>query len=230
MEYKVNALVPMKDHSERVPGKNIRPFCGMPLFCRIIGTLARSRHIEKIYVNTDSEKIKQLMREFDKNVVIIDRPEPLKGDFVSMNALIEYDMGLIKGGHFLQTHSTNPLLTTDTVDNAIRAYFDKRGEGHDSLFGVDRHQARFYDSNFKPVNHNIGELLRTQDLPPMYKDNSCLYIFSRSSFEDNGRNRIGRNPFLFEIGKVESIDIDTEEEFIMAEKMCMARDGKAGRV
>ncbi len=219
MKYKVAALLPMKGHSERIPFKNIKKFFGKPLFCMIIDALRKSEYISKIYIDTDSDTIKALIDKFYRDIMIIDRPKRMVGDRMSMNKIIAYDMGIIDGKHFLQTHSTNPLLTTRTIDTCVKTYFKNIEKGYDSLFGVSKCNARFYDHDFKPVNHDPGNLIRTQDLPPLYMENSCLYLFSRDSFTSNKLNRIGKKPYLFEINKVESIDIDNEEDFFIAEKI-----------
>ena len=211
----VIALVPMKDHSERVPNKNMRDFHGLPLYHRIINTLSASKYVSKIYVDTDSELIKHDILHHFNQVKIISRPGKLCGDFVSMNKIIEYDISQIDGKHFLQTHSTNPLLTTKTVDEAIETYFKELDE-YDSLFGVTRYQSRFYDNDGVTINHDPDVLERTQDLSPLFEDNCNLYIFSRESFQYNC-NRIGDYPYAFEINKMEAIDIDDEIDFKMAE-------------
>jgi CMP-N-acetylneuraminic acid synthetase len=77
---------------------------------------------------------------------------------------------------------------------------------------------RFWDCETKPINHNLGELLRTQDMVPMYFENSCIYIFNREKFLKI-KNRIGTNPRMFEINKVESFDIDDMEDFKIAESL-----------
>ena len=111
---------------------------------------------------------------------------------------------------------TNPCLKKETIEKAIEIF--KIQNDYDSLFTVTKIQARLYDKDFNPLNHDPDELIRTQDLPQVYEENSCLYIFSRNSFFKN-KSRIGRNPYLFEINKLEAIDIDTEEDFILAEKI-----------
>jgi len=126
------ALVPMKGHSERVPNKNLRPFCGKPLCHWIISSLEKSHYVKNIVVNTDSQEIAEnIRRNFDR-VKIIDRPDEICGDFVSMNTIIAYDLSQLPGEHFLQTHSTNPLLNTETIDRAIDLYFRNLGM-HDSF-------------------------------------------------------------------------------------------------
>jgi CMP-N-acetylneuraminic acid synthetase len=136
-----------------------------------------------------------------------------------MNLIIRYDIEHYGSDTYLQTHSTNPLLRRQTVDSAIEAYANAIQHGYDSLFSVTKYQTRLYDSKGNAVNHNPRELLRTQDLPVLFEENSCLYIFSRDSFSRNGYNRIGARPFMFEIPKTEAIDIDTNEDFLLCEAM-----------
>jgi len=219
------ALVPMKGHSERVPNKNLRSFCGKPLCHWIILSLQKSHYVKDIVVNTDSMEIAENIRHNFEKVKIIDRPDEIRGDFVSMNTIIAYDLSQLPGEHFLQTHSTNPLLNAETIDKAIELYFHNLGM-HDSLFTVTRHNARFYWSDGSPINHDPQEMLRTQDLPPILEENSNLYIFSRESFKRSGNRRIGLRPYLFEISKFEAIDIDEEDDFLLAELICQAKLNK----
>jgi CMP-N-acetylneuraminic acid synthetase len=213
---KLIALLPMKGHSERVPDKNMKLFCGAPLYHAIIKTLLQSKYIRQITIDTDSKRIREDALKNFPDVSIIDRPENLYGDFVSMNRIIEYDLDQLPGEHFLQTHSTNPLLTVETLNNAIATYF-RDLEIIDSLFSVTRWQTRLYWQNGEPVNHNPQELLRTQDLPPVYEENSNFYIFSKSSFRKSNSRRIGSKPRLFVMDKLESIDIDENIDFQLAE-------------
>ena len=219
------ALVPMKGHSERVPNKNLRPFCGKPLCHWIIHSLQKSHYVKDIVVNTDSQKIAENIHQNFNGVKIIDRPDKIRGDFVSMNTIIAYDLSQLSGEHFLQTHSTNPLLNTETIDRAIALYFRNLGT-HDSLFTVTRHNARFYWGDGNPINHDPQELIRTQDLPPIFEENSSLYIFSRESFKQSGGKRIGLKPYMFEISKFEAVDIDEEDDFQLAELLCQAKLNK----
>ncbi len=200
----------------------MRPFCGRPLFYWVIMSLENSKYIAKVVINTDSQEIAQdTLKHFDR-VSIIDRPEAIQGDFVSMNTIIAYDLSQIEGDHFLQTHSTNPLLTTVTINRAIECYFGSL-DMYDSLFSVTRLQVRLYWHDGQPINHNPHEMLRTQDLPPVYEENSNLYIFSRMSFNQSGKRRIGLRPQMFEMSKLEAIDIDDEQDFKLAEMLLSSR-------
>jgi len=219
---KIIALLPMKGNSERVPNKNLKDFHGKPLFHRITETLLQSEYINKVVINTDSYKIKNdAINSFGEKVILIDRPLSIQGDFVSMNNIIEHDINIVSSSiHFLQTHSTNPLLKIETINKAIEKYFEViENNQFDSLFSVTRFQTRFYWETGEPINHDPNELLRTQDLPVVYEENSNFYIFSRDSFFANGKKRIGKRPYLFEMDKIEATDIDEPEDFIIAEKL-----------
>ena len=209
------AILFMKSHSERLPNKNIKDFCGKPLFYWIINTLSTLPHIRKIVVNTDSKRIATLVRLYFPDVLIHSRPKYLRGDSIVANDLIEYELTQIYDDvHFLQTHVTNPLITTNTIYNAIEFYY-RNLRKYDSLFTVTKHQGRFYDIDGKPINHKPDNIEQTQNMKSVYEDNSCLYLFSRQSFARNGR--VGLKPKMYEINKIEAIDIDTEEDFKIAE-------------
>lgn len=219
--FEFNVLMPMKDHSARVPGKNLRAFCGKPLYRHLVERLLDSPYVAGVYIDTDSPGIVEDVRKtFPQKVNIIPRPKALCGDDAPFNDILKYDLSQIEGEGFLQVHSTSPLLTTDTINNAIERFVE-RGD-HDSLFGVNKHQVRFYDREGKPVNHDPKDLLlRTQDLEPLFEEASNIYIFTREGFLKCGR-RIGDRPLLFEVPKFECIDIDTEADFQLAEKMYRA--------
>lgn len=214
----VTALVPMRKHSERLPGKNLRSFCGRPLFTWIVETLGRSRFIGEVLVNTDSEEIAQGVEELGARVLW--RPEWLRGKLIDARPLTAYDLDHSPADYFLQTHCTNPLLRTETVDDAIQTFFEPGS--HDCLFSVTAHHARFYWPDGRPLNHDPGSLDRTQDLPPILEDNSCMYVFSRTMHEEFGY-RIGREPIMFPMDPLESVDIDEESDFTLAEALMRLR-------
>lgn len=215
-EIKIVALLPMKDNSERVPNKNLKLFAGKPLYHTIVNTLVKSKYIKQIIVDTDSEIIKNDLARNYKFIDIIDRPAEIQGDFIPMNSIIAYDISQLNSDFFIQTHSTNPLLTSETLDMAIEIFFNKR-ETYDSMFAVTRNQSRLYWKDGKPVNHNPSELLRTQDLEPIFEENSNFYIFSKVSFLNAGNRRIGLKPMMFEVDKIEATDIDDPQDFVIAE-------------
>lgn len=210
----------MKTHSERVPNKNIKSFNGDPLFFAIVRTLQHTEKITKIVINTDSDLIADMATKTFSKVQINWRPTELQGDFVSMNNIIDFDLkSFPEQEHFLQTHTTNPLLRVETLTRAIEQYEEVLKQSYDSVFGVTRYLSRFYWQNAQAINHNPAELIRTQDLPPIFEENSNLYLFSKASFHAADNKRIGLKPYLFEINKLEAVDIDDESDFILAETL-----------
>lgn len=221
MKPKITALVPMRHHSQRVPGKNYRLLDGKPLYQHILDTLQHVPEIDQIVVDTDSQEIITGLRQHFPHVVIIDRPQSLRADTISMNDILLYDISQSEGDLYLQTHSTNPLLKASTISRAIHTLIDALPE-KDSLFSVTRLQTRLYDQNGKAINHDPKVLIQTQDLPPVYEENSCIYIFPPETLQQN-RTRIGKHPILFETDPQESWDIDEEIDFKMVEMIVAAR-------
>ena len=219
---KLAALVPMRHHSQRVPGKNYRLLAGKPLFHHILETLLAVPEIETVIVDTDSEPVMDGVRRFVSttlnagfpNVRLIQRPEHLRADDVPMNEILLHDTAQVDADFYLQTHSTNPLLKAETISRGIQTFFANY-PAKDSLFSVTRLQTRLYDQFGKAINHNPLELIQTQDLPPVYEENSCMYIFTRANLAAK-RHRISDHPLMFEIDASEAWDIDEELDFEIA--------------
>jgi CMP-N-acetylneuraminic acid synthetase len=212
---KIIALVPMRHHSQRVPGKNYRLLGSKPLFHHIIETLLAVPEIDQVLVDTDSEPVMDGLRQHFPQVKIIERSENLRADDVPMNDILLYDTAQVEADFYLQTHSTNPLLKPETVRRAIGT-LQADYPAHDSLFSVTRLQTRLYDQHGRAINHDPLELIQTQDLPPVYEENSCLYIFTRENLLKR-HHRIGEAPLLFEIDPEEAWDIDEELDFTICD-------------
>ncbi|MDA8021276.1 MAG: acylneuraminate cytidylyltransferase family protein [Thermoanaerobaculia bacterium] len=204
----------MRHTSERVPGKNYRPFAGRPLFEHVLTTLLECDLVTEVVIDTDSSTIADAVTGRPR-VRVVDRPEHLRAGEVPMNDVLLHDVDLVDADVYFQTHATNPLLTVETLGAAIATFLEHRSS-HDSLFTVTRLQTRLWDERSRPINHDPRVLLRTQDLPPVFEENSCLYVFTEASLR-MAQNRIGERPFLFEMSPREALDIDTEWDFQMAE-------------
>ena len=222
---KIVAFVPMRHNSVRVSGKNYRMLAGKPLFHHIMDSLLAVKEIDEVVVDTDSPVVIEGLQKEYPQVKTLLRPEKLCAGDVPMNEILIYDSGQIQADYYLQTHSTNPLLKAETISRSIQTFLEKTYL-YDSLFSVTRVQKRFYDELARPINHNMSILLRTQDLPPIYEENSCIYIFTRDILLRN-RNRVGDRPMMFEIPAIEAQDIDDETEFNVTEMlMALRQQGK----
>ena len=221
------ALLPVKAHSERIPGKNFKLLEGRPLWTWTLGTLLACGEFSTVAVDTDSPDLMAALAADYPAVQVLPRPEALLGDFTSMNDIIAWDMDQLPDAEvFFQTHVTNPLLSADTIRRALAA-FAARKPGCDALFAADRIQARTYWRDGRPINHTPGKLRRTQDLEPVFAENSNFFIFTRQGFRDGGNSRLGTKPALFETPPMESLEIDEPEDFVFVETVL--RGMKEGR-
>src|SRR5436190_9371979 len=211
---RIAAIVPMRHSSERVPGKNYRPFAGRPLYHHIINSLLACPQITDVVIDTDSPTIMADAAEHFPQVKVIERPERTRGGMVPTNEVLLHDVKQVPANFYLQTHSTNPLLRAQTISMAIDSFLSNYPT-YDSRFSVTRLQTRLWDQQGRAVNHNPAVLPRTQDLPPIYEENSNLYIFTAQTLEQR-RNRIGERPYMFEVDHLEATDIDEEVDFQVA--------------
>jgi len=217
---RIVALIPMRHHSQRVPGKNYRPLAGKPLFHHIVNSLQDCPEISNIVIDTDSPDVVESVAKYFPSVDILDRPEHLRADDISMNEVLLYDTSKYPADLYLQTHSTNPLLKPESVRSAI-GILRSNYPGYDSLFTVTKVQSRLYDALARPINHNPNILIQTQDLPPVYEENSCLYLFTRETLEKH-RTRIGDRPYMYALDPAEAWDIDEEIDFRIVNLMMQA--------
>lgn len=218
---KIAALVPMRHHSQRVPGKNFRLLDGRPLYQHILSTLLEVPEIDQIVIDTDSEEIISGIQASFPQVTVLNRPAELRADTIPMNEILMYDTSQVQADLYLQTHSTNPLLKASTISNAINTLTSVY-PAYDSLFSVTMLKTRLWDQLGRAINHNPNILLQTQDLPPVFEENSCIYLFTRDQLVLR-RNRIGERPYLFVIDPAEAWDIDEEIDFKLVELIIEAR-------
>ena len=211
----IAAIVPMRHSSERVPGKNYRSFAGQPLFFHIIKSLLSCKSIDTVIIDTDSSIIIDLVKNNFPNVFLLERPDHLKSGSIPMNDVLLNIINQCPADFYIQTHSTNPILSKGTIEKAIDLFLSNYPI-NDTLFTVTKKNVRFWDGLARPINHNQNILLRTQDLPAIYEENSCLYLFTKEILLRK-HNRIGDRPYMFEIPEIESQDIDVEINFLVAE-------------
>jgi CMP-N-acetylneuraminic acid synthetase len=213
MTKKIVALLPMKANSERVKGKNFRDLAGKPLFKWILDSLLAVDEIDCVVINTDARHILTENGLVESSRVIIrDRKPELCGDMVSMNLILADDIAAVDADTYIMTHTTNPLITSDTIQAGLRKL--EQHPENDSLFSVNKIQTRFYRGDGTAVNHDPDNLLRTQDLEPWYEENSCLFYFTKQSFL-NTNARIGKKPLMMVTPPLESLDIDEPHDWEM---------------
>jgi len=222
---RIAAFVPMRHSSERVEGKNYRPLGGKPLFHHIVEALLGCPRITEVVIDTDSDLIAEDATEAFPDIRIIIRPEEIRGGDVPMNTVLLHDVSQVDADLYVQTHSTNPLLRSETITAALDGFLEQR-ERYDSLFTVTPLQTRLWTPDGQAINHDPNVLLRTQDLPPVMEENSCLYVFTADTLRRRN-NRIGERPLLYPLTPEEAWDIDEEIDWTVVEALYAAREAVA---
>jgi CMP-N-acetylneuraminic acid synthetase len=214
---RIAAFVPMRHSSERVKGKNYRLLGGRPLFHHIVETLLSVETIDEVVIDTDSPVITEDVAATFPTVRVLERPEHLRAGEVPMNDVLLNSIEAVPADLYLQTHSTNPLLRAETVRDGIDELL-AAGDTRDSLFTVTPLYTRLWTPEGKAINHDPAVLLRTQDLPPVMEENSCMYLFDAETLRRRG-NRIGERPILKAIPAQEAWDIDDELDWQVVESL-----------
>lgn len=212
------AFLILKAHSARVPGKNFRDLGGRPLYRWIMDALLATPGVERLLVDTDARPLLQAHGlPVDPRLQLHDRDPALRGDHVTANALIAAHLDAFGDAPVLMSHATSPFLRPETLAAALQRYAALRAADQaDSLFGATRVQARYWRADGSAVNHDPGRLVPTQQLEPWLEENSSLYLFTAESFRQSGA-RIGRRPAVFETPRLQALDIDTEEDWALAQ-------------
>lgn len=208
---KVVAMVPIKLNSERVKEKNLRQFPdGKPLIKFILEALVKSSRVDEVYVYCSSERIKDYLID---GVKFLKRPEYLDGNGCNCNDIIREFMKVVDADYYVVSHATAPFTKPESIDRCIDSV--TKGDQYDSAFTVERIQT-FMWKNGAPMNFDVDHFPRTQDLDPIYMETSGAFVFPREVFLQYNR-RVGVKPCLVEVEPVESIDIDTEYDMMVAQ-------------
>jgi len=210
---RVVAFVPLKLKSQRAPGKNIRLLGDKPLFHWILGSLLGSKSLDEIYVFASADWSADSRGRFDDSrVKFLERPKALDSPHVSGSDIYQAFASQVHSDLYLLAHATSPFLTSGTVDACISAVV---GGGFDSALTVSRHQTFARNSKGEPINFSAEQMPPTQNLDPIFSDTSGLYLFD-AECAASGR-RTGKRPFMNEVRFPEALDIDDEEDFLLAE-------------
>ena len=219
----ISIFLPVRKGSERVLNKNTRPFAGYQggLLELKLEQLMEVQGIEEIIVSTNDERcaeIADIFRRSNEKIKIDKRPDNLSSSNTDLVDLIRYVPDIISSEVVLWTHVTSPLCTGDIYKKSIEIYQDIIHGEHDSLMSVHEFKNFLWQPEKNCIINNGGTASRwsrTQDLKNLYEINSAIFLAPRSFYMEG--DRIGRKPYLFEINKLSSLDIDNEEDFLIAE-------------
>lgn len=207
---KTVAIVPMKLTNRRLPQKNIRCFTnGKPLCHYILSTLLTLETIDEVYVYCSNPEIKKFIPE---GTIYLQRPASLDQDSTTMNSVLQTFSSAVSADIYVMTHTTAPFITKESIQKGLNAILT--GE-YDSAFAAKKLQ-EFLWKDGTPFNYKLNDIPRTQDLPIIYAETSGFYIY-RNEVMTKLNRRIGKKPFVVEIGEIEAVDIDELEDFLIAD-------------
>lgn len=207
---KTVAVVPMKLNNSRLPQKNTKPFTnGKPLCYYILSTLLEVKELDEVYVYCSNSEIVKYLPE---GVKYLKRDKNLDLDTTKMNEVLQCFAKDVKADVYVMTHTTAPFIKKESIQKGLNGVLS--GE-YDSAFAAKKLQD-FLWKDGKPFNYELDDIPRTQDLPPFYEETSGFYIYKSEIMEKYNR-RIGQNPFIVEVGEIESVDIDEPEDFFIAD-------------
>lgn len=207
---KIIAVIPIKLNNQRLPGKNIKLLSsGQPLCSMILNTFLQVPQIDEVYVYCSDEAI---IDYIPKGVTFLKRSTELDTNTCSMTEVLKRFAHDVEADIYIMSHVTAPFVTVESIQKGLNAIIDEK---YDSAFSVKKVQDFMWREG-QPMNYKLDNIPRTQDLEPFYMETSGFYAYEKSVIIEKGR-RIGDKPFLVEVGEIESIDIDEEEDFIIAD-------------
>ncbi|MCM1157451.1 MAG: acylneuraminate cytidylyltransferase family protein [Bacteroidales bacterium] len=207
---RVVAVVPMKLNNRRLPQKNTKPFTnGKPLCWYILSTLLKIEEIEDVYVYCSNPDIQDFLPE---GVKYLKRSVRLDQDSTKMNEVLKCFAKDVSADVYVMTHTTAPFIRETSIAKGLNAVASGQ---YDSSFAAKKLQD-FLWKDGNPFNYELDNIPRTQDLPILYEETSGFYIY-RSNVITELNRRIGNNPFIVEVGEIESVDIDEPEDFDIAD-------------
>lgn len=209
------AMIPIKLNNERLPGKNIKLFSdGTPLMTLIQEACLNAERVDEVYVYCSNECVCDYLLP---NVKFIKRPEWLDNNTINCNDIIKEFIKCVPSDYYVVSHATGPFTQSNSIDMCAQMVMSQK---YDSGFLAQKILQFFWMEN-RPLNFDVQHFPRTQDLVPMYCETPGAYIFPIETFQKYGR-RVGINPYIQEVSEIESRDIDTNEDFVIADAIYMS--------
>lgn len=206
---KIVAIMPIKLNNERLPGKNTRMLGNKPLLCYELDSLLQIQDLDDIYVYCSDEVICNYL---PNKVKFLKRPSYLDLPESNFTQIFESFMSEVEADIYVYAHATAPYIEIETMKECIDAVVSQQ---YDSAFCAVKIQDFLWEDG-KPLNFDASNIPRSQDLKPIYRETSGVYVFTKEVFQKY-RRRIGVIPFIKEVTFRETIDINDLEDFRLAE-------------
>lgn len=205
---KIVAFVPIKLNSQRLPHKNKLPIAGHPLCWHICNTLNQVRGIDAVYAYCSDDEV---TRYLPQGTIFKQREKWLDGDMVKGADIYRNFIDEVDADVYVLAHTTSPFIKVSSIENALSHILT--GE-NDSAFSAERIQT-FAWYKGKPVNYDLNDIPRTQDMEPVWVETSAFFMFRKEIFTVHNR-RIGFSPYIQEVSGMEALDIDERKDYELA--------------
>jgi N-acylneuraminate cytidylyltransferase/CMP-N,N'-diacetyllegionaminic acid synthase len=233
---RVLAVIPARGGSKRIPNKNIREFCGKPLIAHAIKQAKALSFVGRVVVDTDSEKIAEVAKKYGAEVPFL-RPAALATDFASINEALLHLLNRLKKEEGYQPdyvvllQTTSPLREARDIEACWELMRKMRADTvltvaptHPRLYHLDKGQSLVLANKTAYASTNV------QEWPKAYLLNGCfVYIFNVARFLKQ-RKVIMKNTKAVICDKWRSIDLDTPEDWVVAERLYTAREEIAKQI
>lgn len=210
---KIVSFIPIKLNNQRLPGKNTMLLNGRPMCDYIFQTICMVDRIDEKYVYCSDEAIKAYM---PNQMTFLKRDTYLDGFQVKGLEIIERFVKDVDADIYVLTHVTQPFTKASSIENALQKVIS--GE-YDSAFSAIELQDYMWKDG-KPFNYDMKNIVRTQDLDPIYMETGAFFIFRKEVFTELGQ-RIGNKPYMHVIDQFEAVDVDTSEDFEFAKAVAL---------
>lgn len=216
------ALVPLRGGSKSIPLKNIKNIAGKPLCLWVLEAASRSGLIDRIYVSTDSDKIKGVVEDSLLPVKILTRDPLLATDTTSTEAVMLDFMERVDFDILITIQATSPLTETEDIDSAIKYFLDNN---FDSLLTGVRVKRFFWTDDGKPVNYDPVKRPRRQDFDGWIMENGAFYMTKRTILKDQ-KCRLGGRIGIYRMPAETSFEIDEPADWKIVENILLEKKEK----
>lgn len=217
------AVVPVREGSKGLVGKNIRLLDGVPLYLHAVRQGMRT--VGRVLVSTDIAEIDQ--KNLPEGCILCPRPVEFATDHTPMAPVIAHliETQFLHGCTLVLLQATSPLREDADIAAAVALHAEGCYDLVMSVVERDRSVLKYgtlSDGDFIAMRDPSFCFQNRQMLPPVYGPNGAVYVFSAAEFMNVGNfptRRIG----AVEMPATRSVDIDTVEDFRHVEDVIIAR-------
>lgn len=215
------ALIPAREGSKRLKGKNFKNLNNKPLIYWTIREAKKSKLIDKIFISSDSKKIINYSKKFGVLNLGV-RPKELSGDTANAIDVYLYEFKrIIKKfnceKNFIVLLPTSPLRKKKQIDKSIRFFKKKKLESLISCKRIEKNyenwKFKIYGKNnyIKASKNNKNQLIKNSKISNYFVPNGSIYIFNYDILKKN-KTYYTKKAAGFVMDEVSSLDIDTKDD------------------